>query len=687
MRSTGKVPQNWSFKQYWQHIRWYSQEPRIVAYLYGPQERIECITNDCYDNGQRKFLVHWGDTYMYAQHIALHEQDGYKAKKHTRCPTAAKLHGPIGRLQIKKVEWEPSWEPADIGIPQDMIDALDEARNAGDCINLARANCRRLDQDKSNIERQGHWPALKSKNTSVLLHDPTLTTLIDINPMDTVNPDQDIAPTFEHVISKMHGNMPPAGKPLANVYTPSGKLCGTITFERLQILYHTFTQSQQNQPEVHQQHHNPTFEHALARLLSRYSDKHTLESKTTRTKNHRAIPDEYMKAIVDGLSITTERFASPLNFNVASNSYCSMYSEDRLFGATHDAYSHNWQGSSQASPEYEAKDMEKALRWAIFSAQETDEPVLTAFVLPDWAGTAYLRWMSHPLVQEITTIKKTQFRFKDPRHWATGKEFSSHAKWDIKFLIVANTTGLQRFVKQETLQAAFVHASALLQHPQPRIRQLRNAVTAASSLQGLYPPAGFAKAAKDMNILWTSVKLPTEATLQQALHTDIVKETELLHCPQDIIYTDGSKREMHTFGTVTGSGVYRQAPTAALQLKVHPIGQGMLNTINRAELVAILVALRECRPYKDECIATDSRCSMQKINKHLRAPAQTKDDCHQSLLQAITTSYLVCLQDCEHGSICKWRGVRRSIAWYAVNSAWFSQSQIEWFPQLSCICC
>ena len=70
------------------------------------------------------------------------------------------------------------------------------------------------------------------------------------------------------------------------------------------------------------------------------------------------------------------------------------------------------------------------------------------------------------MVQEVTTIKKTQFRFKDPRHWATGKKFSSHAEWDIKFLIVANTAGLQRFVKQETLQAAFVHASTLLQHPQ-----------------------------------------------------------------------------------------------------------------------------------------------------------------------------------------------------------------------------
>ena len=117
-----------------------------------------------------------------------------------------------------------------------MIDALDEARNAADCINLARANHRRLDQDKSNIERQGHWPPLKRKSTSALLHDPTLAALIDINPMNTVNPDQDIAPTCEYVISKVHGNMPPAGKPLANVYAPSGKLCGTITFERLQIL-------------------------------------------------------------------------------------------------------------------------------------------------------------------------------------------------------------------------------------------------------------------------------------------------------------------------------------------------------------------------------------------------------------------------------------------------------------------
>ena len=39
-------------------MRWYGQEPRITAYLYGSQERIKRISNACHGNGQRKFLVH-----------------------------------------------------------------------------------------------------------------------------------------------------------------------------------------------------------------------------------------------------------------------------------------------------------------------------------------------------------------------------------------------------------------------------------------------------------------------------------------------------------------------------------------------------------------------------------------------------------------------------------------------------
>ena len=113
---------------------------------------------------------------------------------------------------------EPSSEPSDVDIPQDMI-ALDEAKNATSCINLARANHRRLDQDKSNIEKQGYWPQLKDKSTSALLQDPTLAMLIDINPMDTVNPDQDIAPTFKHTVSKAHGTCHLRANPWQSICT------------------------------------------------------------------------------------------------------------------------------------------------------------------------------------------------------------------------------------------------------------------------------------------------------------------------------------------------------------------------------------------------------------------------------------------------------------------------------------
>ena len=77
-----------------------------------------------------------------------------------------------------------------------------------------------------------------------------------------------------------------------------------------------------------------------------------------------------MQALKDGPSVTTERFASPLNFNPNTTCYFSMCAEDALFGANFDAYSVKWTSASQVNPEYEAVAMEKAMRWAILSAEE-----------------------------------------------------------------------------------------------------------------------------------------------------------------------------------------------------------------------------------------------------------------------------------------------------------------------------
>ena len=62
--------------------------------------------------------------------------------------------------------------------------------------------------------------------------------------------------------------------------------------------------------------------------------------------------------------------------------YFSPFVEDSAFGASHDAYSQRWTGSSQASPEWSAEDMQKAVRWALASAHQETEASLTAFVLP-----------------------------------------------------------------------------------------------------------------------------------------------------------------------------------------------------------------------------------------------------------------------------------------------------------------
>lgn len=76
-----------------------------------------------------------------------------------------------------------------------------EARKAGlKLVKLAKDNCARPDQGKSNMDKQGYQMPVHDKETSAFLHEPSLARLITIEPSDTVNPDQDIKPMFKYVI-------------------------------------------------------------------------------------------------------------------------------------------------------------------------------------------------------------------------------------------------------------------------------------------------------------------------------------------------------------------------------------------------------------------------------------------------------------------------------------------------------
>ena len=76
--------------------------------------------------------------------------------------------------------------------------------------------------------------------------------------------------------------------------------------------------------------------------------------------------------------IDDRKFASPLNFSPYFASYYNMYEEDQLFGANYDAYSTRWTGgASQATRETGPSASENAVRWAIASAENIQEPAQT----------------------------------------------------------------------------------------------------------------------------------------------------------------------------------------------------------------------------------------------------------------------------------------------------------------------
>ena len=433
------IPPNLTFHGFWAHVKKHSTNPRIIPHLYGQQDRIDNILYECHIKDRRtkvkqqQYMVTWADTYIRKEHIPLAAKDGYIAKDTRRCPIIRRIHGPVAYRRVLKASWEPVREPADTAnIPQGMKEAFDDARRKAGCINLAKDNQGRMDLQKTNLNRQGYWPALQDKETSALLLEPGLAKRIHINTLDTVNPDQDIVATGAYTITMRHDQGVTSTR-VANIYSPMGKVQGTITTERLEILHNAFQQSLKNCPEIHKQYGSPDFVTAVNRLLSRYTNDRTKQGKKSKPTNHCSIPNGYMKALQIGLGTTVERFASPLNYNPTSECYYSRYPEDKLFGANVDAFSCKWQGASQAHPEHEPAAMEKALRWAIYSAEDTSEPTLTAFVLPWWndTGTSYNRWLTHPAIQEVATIKRNKFRFKNPMQWADGTEYTGNPKTDV----------------------------------------------------------------------------------------------------------------------------------------------------------------------------------------------------------------------------------------------------------------
>ncbi len=224
-----------------------------VTSIYNQQNHMDYIKHECHITDkrnrikQKQCMVQWADTYILKRHLPMYLEQGYKVAGVNTCPVLRQCAGRTARHAVVKATWEPIREPAQ-NVSKEVMEDF-EARKAGlKPLKLAKDIRARPDQNMSNMDKQGFQMPIHDKETSAFLQEPSLARLITIEPNDTVNPDQDIKPMFKYVIS-MSWKDQCIKETMANVYNPSGKLCGSTTMHRLRILYSAFRHSQLHQPD------------------------------------------------------------------------------------------------------------------------------------------------------------------------------------------------------------------------------------------------------------------------------------------------------------------------------------------------------------------------------------------------------------------------------------------------------
>jgi ribonuclease HI len=123
-------------------------------------------------------------------------------------------------------------------------------------------------------------------------------------------------------------------------------------------------------------------------------------------------------------------------------------------------------------------------------------------------------------------------------------------------------------------------------------------------------------------------------------HTSTMNMATAFPCTASILpkhgiqlYTDGSSIKGAEGTTSIGAGVYNATTKGCT--RINPGGKGSTHTNNRAELVALLVALQAHALGTDLTIYTDSLCSIQNIRQMMDRPHMMRESKHKALIEQI----------------------------------------------------
>ncbi len=494
-------------------------------------------------------------------------------------------------------------------------------------------------------------------------------------------------------------------KSVACVYMPNGHCRYTLPAETAAWLKRGYDHMQLTQPQVMAKLRAGSFAEEVYLLCERYTRKTADDEKAEDDAGHRdlmSLPPKMHYALQTIVGCTQERFSSPLDACWGYSNYWTSERRDQVFGASHDAYSVAWTGASTAFPNMNTAAATKATEWAIKSAASTDLPTLTVLILPsffrDMHDLKYLQtaMQHHKYCHLLGTIPRNAMHLITPAHLPYTP--LKQPKWQYHILAVGNVEG---FRKHMPLQDSFwcsefeyhVGRSYETIGPERKYidweRDYDERDREGPSLIGtnsweLSLSNKFKKMLKDYHRPGRTPPVPNwRHTLPEEQQSQgpcglerpdtrdcsiqletkrvltMMKEAQPnppapLYDWKTFAYTDGSvlqDKGDKTPAPGIGAAVHIPAAVDNPNLTVYidcayrndPTIQSCVNTINRAELAAIQVALNPTHSQhimlqsKDRTIniATDSLSSIYQIHRMLTRPQDMTEHRHSSLLQQI----------------------------------------------------
>eukprot|EP00775_Hariotina_reticulata_P006532 gene6532-biopygen8330 len=463
-----------------------------------------------------------------------------------------------------------------------------------------------------------------------------------------------------------------------------------------------------------------SFEEELYSLVMRYSPGNIIHDIKISTRGQQALPQALHDLLHNLIGSSTERLASPLNVAPSTAAYWSLHDRDRLFGANWNAYSVKWTGTSVVVPDHtDSTAITHAMQWAQQSARTAATPTLTLLVLPAYGKSGseggYMKWLKlHPHhCKHLLCLPKSSVKWALPANALHEK--AAAGKYNINVIAVGNAEGFRTHLPYWTegwRDQLKVRVQAALQ---PRFSQQTtnnsSYIANADAAWWNSPPQCSARKEID-NAPRRFRKLPTDSSVPKRtagiamlMHANNVTQAVqgakgmlrevhgnppgLRHDWRQFAYTDGSVisgkgngEEREASGPGIGAAVHipanaqaaREAMTVAISCEYRDDDElkTVVNTINRAELAAIKIALevapqellgalpadagrkepasgREGQPSFNTItnngtthssssvlnIATDSLASMYQIWKWITRPQDLREHRHASILHDI----------------------------------------------------